>query len=172
MMAKTHMLTGFAYGVAVYPAVARGDYTIEQYALVMVGLVIGSLLPDIDHPHSLISQFIPIVGGVMSRLTKHRGLFHSIVGVVLVYAVLVLVSQYVNRATHSQLQYFFVAGALIGYVLHIIGDVLTVSGVQLFYPLRYRVRIPVIRTNGYRELILQVSLLVVIAVEVLSYVTH
>jgi inner membrane protein len=164
MMAKTHVIVGLTYGVALLPAVGT-RYTPVEYGAVVVGLVIGSLLPDIDHPHSTISQFIPIVGRFISAWTQHRGLFHSILGVVLMFGAAGLASSTVRSVTTTlglptELPPYIGAGLIIGYALHIIADMLTTHGVKLFYPLRWNVGLPLFSTGGFREVILRWGLII------------
>jgi len=47
---------------------------------------------------------------------------------------------------------------LVGYVLHIGADMLTISGVKLFYPLRFNVGLPIFSTGGIREKLLRFGL--------------
>lgn len=52
----------------------------EQFFLPLIVLVVfTSLLPDIDHPGSEMSQLIPVV----NKAFKHRGITHSIIGMIL-----------------------------------------------------------------------------------------
>lgn len=169
MMARTHILTSVAFSVTLIPAFMRGNYSTEQYALLCGGLVIGSLLPDIDHPHSLISQTIPLVGGMISRVTKHRGLFHSILGVVLIFFATAFGCGQISRLLVSPLPYTFGAGVVIGYVIHIAGDLLTVSGVRLLYPVDLKIAIPLMRTGDYREWIFRVGVMVFIGFKIFSF---
>lgn len=173
MMGRTHVIIGTAFGASVLPAVANGNYTYEQYMMLVCGLVIGSLLPDLDHPQSVISRAIPIVGGIISRLTRHRGLLHSILGMVLFYLLLKIGIPVitVNQSISAQLVGMAGAGLLVGYGLHIIADMLTKSGVRLFYPLRRTIKIPLFRTGGYRELILRIALIGMSAMQIIALFT-
>jgi inner membrane protein len=175
MMGKTHLVIGVSYGVALVPAVTRGEFTPTQLGFIMTGLVIGSLLPDIDHPQSLISQQIPLVGKVISRLTRHRGLFHSILGVVILFGLSAWLSiliaggltslgiQQADTATR-----YISAGLMIGYILHIVADMLTISGVKLFYPWKRNIRIPLFKTGGFREWVLGLVLIVVSTMQIIA----
>lgn len=175
MMGRTHVIIGVSYGVNLIPAVTRNDLTPAQLGFVMCGLVIGSLLPDIDHPHSLISQQIPLVGGIISRLTSHRGLFHSILGVAILIVGLGMLSALIagglssigiQGASDATAQ--ISTGTLIGYILHIIADMITVNGVKLFYPLKANVGLPLIRTGGNREWILAMALIIISFLQVFT----
>jgi inner membrane protein len=175
MMGNTHIIIGLSYGVSLIPAVTQNEYTPEQLGFIMCGLVVGSLLPDIDHPHSLISQKIPLVGKTISKLTTHRGLFHSIVGVGMMFvlwsclSVIVadgLTSVGIQQADNATR--YIASGLMAGYILHIIADMLTISGVKLFYPLKGNIKIPLFETGGTREWLLSVFLIAVSAIQVIS----
>lgn len=175
MMAKTHVVIGTTYAMGLLPAVQQGQYTPTQFGLVLCGIVIGSLLPDLDHPTSVISQQIPLVGGIISRLTRHRGLLHSVLGVVLLVFILgsllgtvanILTSTGVRQA--EMITQYFLAGLVIGYILHIVADLLTVNGVRLLYPLRWKIRIGMFRTNGMSEMILRGILTAIVILQLVS----
>lgn len=165
MMAKTHMMIGATYGVALIPAVEANRYTTEQFIFIMIGLVIGSLLPDLDHPQSLASQLIPFVGGVISRLVGHRGLLHSILGFVLVAIGFSILNGILGN---SPTFLYVIAGILIGYILHIVADSFTVRGVRLFYPFKWNVGIKVIRTDGIAEMVIRWVLVVFCGYQIVS----
>jgi len=174
-MGNTHIIIGVSYGVALMPAVTRHEMTVEQLGFVMCGLVVGSLLPDIDHPHSLISQQIPLVGKTISRLTSHRGLFHSILGVVMMFGLSAWLSiviagglssvgiQQADNATR-----YIASGLMTGYILHIVADMLTISGVKLFYPIKRNIKIPLFKTGGTREWLLSIVLIAVSAIQIVA----
>mgnify|MGYP002713245383 CR=1 FL=1 len=171
-MSKTHVVIGVAYGAGLIPAVQRGDYSIEQFGLVLLGLAIGSLLPDLDHPQSTISRSIPIVGGLISSLTRHRGILHSILGVILFYLVTAILMIPIVAMTHNiQLSRYAAAGLLLGYVLHIVADMLTKGGVRLFYPLKWNIGIGIFKTGGLLEFGFRVALMVWIVLQVIGLFT-
>lgn len=177
MMGRTHIIIGLSYGIALIPSATQNGVTPGQLGFVMCGLVVGSLLPDIDHPHSLISQQLPLVGKVISKLTRHRGIFHSILGVVIMFAWTQWLSisiadglsavgiQQADHATRN-----LNTGLMLGYILHIFADLLTISGVRLFYPLKRNIKIPVFKTGGVMEWLLGVVLMVVSAIQIVGLV--
>jgi inner membrane protein len=169
MMSKTHVAIGVAYGTALIPAVQRGEFTLEQFGLIMIGLVIGSLLPDLDHPQSVISRQIPIIGGVISGLTRHRGLLHSILGVILFYfvcAALMFPMATITQNTRDLAS--LPAGLMLGYIFHIGADMLTKSGVKLFYPLKWNIGFGVFTTGGILEFGLRLVLMGWIVLQVIQ----
>jgi len=176
-MGKTHVLVGVSYGVSLLPLAVSGQYSSVEYGVLVCGLVIGSLLPDIDHPHSLISQQIPLIGRFISSITRHRGFFHSILGVLTWFALMTTARSFIAGRPQYQvldntdmLISCFSNGLLVGYVLHIVADMMTVSGVKLFYPMNNNIRFGIVKTGGIRELVFRWILIAFCAVNVISLV--
>lgn len=174
MMGKTHIIIGVTFGLGLLPAVSRGDYTTGQFLFTMSGLTIGSLLPDIDHPQSIIARQIPLVGGLVGNLAGHRGFFHSIMGIASIF---VLLATLVGFSTDSlsalgidtgQIPLHFVAGMFVGYFLHIMADMLTVSGVKLFYPVKKNISLGLFTTGGIGEFILRWGLIALCVLQVIT----
>lgn len=109
--------------------------TIGSAALV----VIGSLLPDIDHSGSALGKTVPFV----SKLFKHRGITHSLLMLIICWF---LLSPYIA----------------IGVASHILLDMLTKQGVKLLWPLPISIKFfPIanlIRTGGVFEKLLFASM--------------
>lgn len=80
----------------------------------------GALLPDIDHEHSTLGHHVPFI----SKHLSHRGFTHSIVFLLICTAI----SPYLG----------------IGIMTHIILDTLNTVGVQMLWPLKKKIKIPVI----------------------------
>lgn len=96
----------------------------------MCFVVIGSILPDIDHSGSMIGKNIPL----LPKLFKHRGFTHSILFCILISFINIWLG--------------------IGCMVHIIMDMMTKQGVELFYPLKKKIRFPLAKyvvTNGIFE---------------------
>lgn len=164
MMARTHIIIGWTAGISLLPSVTAGEYTPEQYTLILIGLTVGSLLPDLDSPHSLASQLIPVFGGIISKLTSHRGILHSGLAVVILF----LLGGLVARVTGNSLAVLsFWSGMIFGYIGHILADMLTVAGIRLFYPLKFKIR-GFITTGGMVELIIRWGLVVISLYQVVS----
>lgn len=85
----------------------------------LLGLLAGSLAPDVDVKGSPASRviYIPV---------KHRTFFHSLTACALLTAVLFFLSKN------------FAMGFLAGYLSHLFLDMLNVAGVPLFYPFNKR----------------------------------
>lgn len=119
MRAGTHlltgMLTGFLFGVHLRAA--------TDVCLLLAGAAaVGSILPDIDHEHAAIRQRLGIVGNIGLGWLKHRGATHTAIAAALVLFI----------GHHFHPLYGLALG--IGYCAHILGDMLTVSGVAVLAP--------------------------------------
>lgn len=89
------------------------------------GVILGSILPDIDKSTSMIGHRVPI----LPWLLKHRGVTHSILFAAVAYAV-----------------YPYIG---LGCGIHLILDFINPMGVPLLWPLPRMQRIPVIKSGGY-----------------------
>jgi inner membrane protein len=87
-------------------------------------LVLFSIIPDIDNPNTLLGKFFPWLSEYLYKKFGHRGLFHSI------YWSLLL-----GLLSFVETNFLF---CFIGYTTHIVLDLFTPSGVQLFYPNKSR----------------------------------
>lgn len=148
MQGRTHLLAGAAIGLSL----SHGLDIVP--ALAMVGAAaVGALLPDIDHPRSMISRRVGLAGAPVRLLVRHRGVLHSGVAAALVVLAALALPQHLRT--------FGVAGAL-GFISHIVLDGLTVQGVPLFWPRRGRVSLLPLRTGGLIERIGALGLLCLI----------
>lgn len=87
----------------------------------MAGIIIGSLLPDIDTPYSLLGRYNPF-----SYVTEHRGFTHTLPG-------MGVFSLFVYVVFDD-----FVYGFIFGYILHLVADSLTPMGIMWLYPYKKR----------------------------------
>jgi len=166
MIAKTHVVGGLLAG-GILLTEASG-FRVDNEALFLVSIAVGSLLPDIDHPQSVIARFIPIIGIPIGRLVSHRGFFHSLFGITVVFTLLgmALPGFKDSYTLVNGVDVWGIAvlwhGLLIGYFLHIVCDMLTVSGVKILYPFHWKIRIPLMRTGGIVEFFFRWLMLVCI----------
>ena len=118
MLAKTHLAFGLLTGLLFMNIVPTGSI------FIFFGLVLlGSILPDIDQPNSMIVNKVPWLLKPISMLTSHRGVFHSLIGAVLISGVI----------------YYFISqvygfALFIGYTSHLFIDGFTKMGVNFLHP--------------------------------------
>lgn len=128
----------------------------EGDPLFIVMLLAGALLPDIDAENSIVGRKIK----PLSRLLEHRGITHSLSGMV-VFVAIMQVLLYVTGIETSILAF------MLGYLSHLVADSMTPSGVEVFYPFKFKIRGPIV-TNSILEKMIFTTLLV-IAVKIVYF---
>ncbi|HEX9057701.1 MAG TPA: metal-dependent hydrolase [Ktedonobacterales bacterium] len=137
--------------------------TADQIALKIIFYSVaglGALVPDIDNARSTLGKHLGIVSREIQKHAGHRRLFHSIVGLLLA----ALVTWGAERGVALALQHFgwsFTAEALVanvaldallvGYLLHLIADSLTLGGVPWLWPSHARFGFPPERKWRFRS---------------------
>lgn len=137
MLGKTHRLGGICTGVMLSSFYFQ-DFSKENlmyFGVFMGGCILGSLIPDIDHKGSTISNSNIITKG-LSRIVGlfgHRGITHA----PLLYLLLTLIPLFCFRDFNSLFQmlgYLGCMGCIIGALSHLFLDFLTKGGIPLFFP--------------------------------------
>ncbi len=126
MIWLTHIV--FAFLIAKFFFV---EFNVVQALL----LFFSALFPDIDNKNSLLGKMFKLP-------VKHRTIFHSLI---LILPVAYLIFIFAGAV------YFKIF--LIGSLSHLFLDCFNVSGVKLFYPLRFRIKGP-IRTGSFFDYLL------------------
>lgn len=154
-MGRNHAATGIltGSGVAWLAQMNPGQ------AAAFIGITTAcALLPDFDHPNAIAPRAFGWPGRTLAWLIGtifgHRGITHSVLGVGLLGAGLAFV---------PHLPAFCYWAVILGCVTHILGDMCTVSGVPLFWPLDRCFRIGVMRTGEYFETAILTPILAVIS---------
>lgn len=129
MTGRTHLTIGVAVGLALAQTTSAAP---QQSALIVGAAALGSLLPDIDHPQSMLSGWIP-GAGLLSLFTRHRGITHSLLFCILLPAVLWYA---MSSAGNLAIPYIYPLGLVLGMCSHLLSDMLTPAGVPLLYPFR------------------------------------
>lgn len=120
MMGHTHGLIGVALGLGV----ATIYHVTPEASLALAGLAGGlALLPDIDHPQGKLRRKMGTVGHIGLFWLKHRGITHTLIALVAVAA-----------AAYMLLPLPYAIGAAGGYLSHLLADMVTVSGLPVFWP--------------------------------------
>ncbi|TDT63724.1 metal-dependent hydrolase [Fonticella tunisiensis] len=160
MTGKTHV------GIGVMATVILSEYLPVDLSIVsLVACAFSSILPDIDHPNSIINKYIlPVKNkAVKASIYITLGVFLYVLNyfyfdevylkAVGIFLVLIGVSSHRNGITHSltgllcftgvygymALTYGWKESILpftIGYGAHLIGDMFTARGIALFFPFR------------------------------------
>lgn len=111
MLGKSHMK--IALGVTLFTA--NPD--------IILGALIGSLLPDVDQQNTYLGRCnIFLKSKKVRKFVQHRGVTHSLFGTAVLITILKLA---LNTPS--------VMGISIGIITHLIADAFTPSGIQLFW---------------------------------------
>lgn len=116
------VITGVVSGAILY-------HNIEPTIYYTIGCAIGSILPDIDSPKSIISRFCRPIAILVNHYCGHRGLTHAPL-IPLIFSIILQLK--VIKA--SDLSYCLFYGLMSGCVLHLVQDICTMSGIPLLYP--------------------------------------
>ncbi|HEX7064981.1 MAG TPA: metal-dependent hydrolase [Bacillales bacterium] len=136
MTGKTHILGGLASSAA-------AQYFAELYpqSLLFFGAsAVGAMLPDICHGGSKIGRRIPALARLISFLFGHRTVTHSLLFIVLT-GVFLLKLPLPNEIS---------IGILVGASSHLVLDAATTRGIELFWPVRWKARLPIYTHTGGR----------------------
>lgn len=124
--------------------------------LILLFILIGSILPDIDEHKSKAVQLSGILGKIVSFFASHRGIFHSFLLPLVLFGIL---GYFWNFA--------YALALFVGYIVHLIADALTPMGIPAFWPFsEFKLRGP-IRCGTWQEWILFGMLTILIIKEVL-----
>lgn len=146
MTAEGHLLFSvaslvMAHKLELTPELAQGDW------LHMVpGALLGALLPDIDHPSSIPGRLLRILSLPISKLCEHRGFTHSLVA-----WLLLTITCYQWLEMQWPIPSDLLQAFLLGYISHLIADMLTPSGVPFLWPLPMRFCFPILRGKSNKR---------------------
>lgn len=153
MMFKTHIVFSL-FLVLMY----LSFYRVSALILFLAVFFIGVMSPDLDNPVSKMGRKFKLTSSAIKFVFGHRGIFHSLLFVGVIYLVL---RSFVNG---------FVAFAFsFGYLTHLVGDALTLEGVNFLYPSKLGVR-GFLRTGGAIEYAIFIFFLVIDVLRIKSMV--
>lgn len=147
MTAEGHLLFSvacaiFATKAELTPELANGDWW-----HIIPGALLTALLPDIDHPKSILGQRLRWISRPIARAFGHRGFTHSLLaiaaGIYFIRHQLPAGWPIPTDAYHAM---------IIGYLSHIVADMLTPAGVPLLWPCRWRFCLPVLNSQKGNQL--------------------
>lgn len=165
MMGRTHAAFGITLGVAYYTTIQDTELfsaisSLENFKTIgtaFLGLYIGSLLPDIDHPTSLAGSKVKPLSYFLNKSIGHRTYTHALIAVAILVAITTGIFFYSGSNSPAFIFSISVTGGWIG---HILLDMLTKEGVPLLYPfIKKRLSLLPIRTNSIWENLFMLLLL-------------
>ena len=108
----------------------------EKALVPAIGIIAGSILPDIDTPDSTLGQVFPSLSAFLNNLFGHRGLIHTIW-----LAVLFFVTGYYFHLS-------ILSGIAMGIIFHLILDTCSRTGITPLYPARVKLSTFEGKTSG------------------------
>ncbi|MFI4853217.1 MAG: metal-dependent hydrolase [Candidatus Makana argininalis] len=113
------------------------------------GILLTCLLPDIDHPKSFIGKRIKWLSLPLNKILGHRGFTHSLF-IVISFIFFFKINFFLKKVIPVDA----FQAMMLGYISHIISDIITPLGVPIFWPFKKRIIIPILGKNKYKEKIL------------------
>lgn len=159
MVGRTHQLIGFSSFVTAGLLFPPSQLNLVTLSTCVIGNVVGSLIPDIDGAGNRLWDLLPagnFVGKFARRLFyKHRTITHSLLGGLLLYKGLWWVLPKLFNPEYVNINLVFTS-IFIGYVAHLIADMMTKDGIPLLFPFKWYFGIPPLsflrmRTGGFIE---------------------
>lgn len=117
MLLRTHIAIAIFFILLLVPSVQ------SKFMFVVLALIF-TILPDIDSRFSMFGR--RKISRVLMFFTRHRGITHSFIFLIVVTLLILLFSSQVALA-------FF-----LGYGVHLFADSFTVQGIRPFYPLKIK----------------------------------
>ena len=113
---------------SLFAASAIFDFHYETPSV--IAAAVCSVLPDADYPKSWLGHQLGSISEDLNRLFGHRSFFHSILSLALVTTTLGSLLWWLTDRPAPMIAVF------IGYGSHLFADMMTLGGVQLFWPSR------------------------------------
>lgn len=145
MMFRNHLVVTTAVAITV---VKHADFALPLW-LLLVAIYVGSLLPDLDHPSSTIGRRFLFISLPLSGLFGHRQITHSLWPFVIILWVF----------SYEPSTMTLILAFMIGYASHLLADLVSDSGVPLFWPFQRRVGIKLCSSGSVTEPIIAFGLL-------------
>jgi len=135
LLGKTHLLSATLLGIVL---IKHFSFSLFFFS----GLLLGSIFPDIDSKTSILGRKFKF----LNQFMKHRGIFHSLFMLVLLYFILIIFSKR------------FALGFAIGFIFHLLLDIITKEGLNtLFFG---KIKGP-IKVGGWQENIFLIMMILI-----------
>ena len=152
MLGKTHITLGLGLGAlsaTAFSVMTHTTFNALDLSIFYGAVTLGALLPDIDEPNSTIGKKTLGISNAIKTFCGHRGLTHSLIFIALLGVLLMFICAFLGESLReiplissyvevTNLQgdniEIFAFGLVLGCIFHLIGDMLTISGVPLLLP--------------------------------------
>ncbi|MBU0630606.1 MAG: metal-dependent hydrolase [Candidatus Margulisbacteria bacterium] len=140
MLAPTHGIFGIFLTLIVL-AIFGVQWSLHWTIILFA--VIGSIMPDIDHPNSTIGRIFSFISGPLERRYGHRTVTHSLIGWIIFSVVFSFLSLFIVWLLSFVCDLGFgawdlvprwIASFSISYLSHLILDMFNPRGSQMFWP--------------------------------------
>ena len=171
MTGKHHSIAGISAGICMTSSLIYfKDITIVPAVCTGIGLVVGSLFPDIDSSTSKLGKRVKPVSKIISKLFGHRGFFHSLIFIGLLFLLLKHIFDTKNISQYNVIYIGFCCGCL----LHLVCDMMTKGGVPLLYPFsKFKFHLTGMKSGSkYEPIALGFVILCIVAVTILCITNH
>jgi inner membrane protein len=163
MMGTTHA----AFALLCYYVIAYFAGLPFDTLMVLTLLIIGSLLPDIDHPRGFLARqsylFRRTSKGI-SKFVTHRGIVHSLLAALIATAIVWVIAMFYRWEALA------VACFFLGFISHLAADSLNPTGIKWLQPFSKAKVKDGIRTGSATEKFL--FLIILIAISAIVYTVH
>ncbi|AMA64828.1 Inner membrane protein YdjM [Candidatus Arsenophonus lipoptenae] len=141
MTATGHLLFSLSCLILIRKLINITEFLHGDWIHLLVGVLFGSLLPDIDHPSSHIGRLFRFISVPICRLCGHRGFTHSLCA----WVVIILLS---NKLKNNYLfSDALIQSFLLGYFSHLIADMLTAKGIPFLWPSKINFCFPILKSS-------------------------
>ena len=155
MTKETHSKGGYIIGLLLLRYIYKTfllDYNLT-YRIVLLFIYayfthFGALISDIDMKGSYISKRFPIIHKLFGKRFRHRGFTHSLLFV----GIIAFIGNTITISSNDNIVFTCIfSGILAGVISHILLDIITKEGVELFYPVEINFSILPIKTSSKTE---------------------
>ncbi|BGI51163.1 MAG: metal-dependent hydrolase [Arsenophonus endosymbiont of Ceratovacuna japonica] len=156
MTAIGHLLFSISSLILVHKLAITSEFIHGDLFYLLIGALLGSLLPDIDHPSSYFGRLFRFISIPIYRICGHRNFTHSLL---IWLFIMLLFTQF------SNIYWFYntlTQAFLLGYLSHLIGDMLTVKGIPFLWPMKIRFCFPILYNNSKYKLEYFIAILLAI----------
>ncbi|RME55236.1 metal-dependent hydrolase [Candidatus Woesearchaeota archaeon] len=154
MIFRTHLIFNILMGLILVQYLSP-----TQKWLFLTIFILSGLLPDIDTTKSKIGRRYKKTSFIANLLFGHRGLLHTIYPPLLLF----ITFDYFGLGVLG-------FASLLGYLSHLLLDMLTLQGLQVFRPIsKFHVR-GFFRTGGFLETLFQACLIIILVYVIKSMV--
>lgn len=159
MKYKTHAATGALAAILGIKHGLLGVLSLSASHGFIIFVLLGALLPDLDHPKSKMGRKVPILSHLLKFFAGHRGLYHSLLGCGVTAFLAFLAFRFFGMNWE-----LYVFAITLGFISHLVVDSLNPKGIAWLKPFHgARLKGP-IKTGSFLENVLLVFLLMYLSV--------